>query len=184
MPCPKALWTKSWEQAALLPWTRYAPPITFIDSGAALQDALQWSGRGKTGCSVLWKIDTAFSGILYRQHDTHDLVIVPKAHKSLGWLKSAPVEEWYMSLTQLQRMYFCTLLHHIASRCLEIGQQDGCFIALNYAVCLLCPFCLDTGLIQCVTLLKCQMLWTPEHVDHGMVGQSRPLLNVASALWS
>ncbi len=141
VPCPKTLWVKSWEQATLLPWTRYAPPIKFIDCGAPLQAALQWSSPDKTGCTVLQKIDIAVAGILcHRGEACSQASEAWNAQMSLAWLKSAPVEKWYMSLTQLQKMYLCTLLHHISSRCHEISQHDGYFIALNYAVRWLIPF--------------------------------------------
>jgi hypothetical protein len=120
----------------LLPWTRYAPPMTFIDSGAPLQKALEWSNSAGTDHSVLQRINLAVSGILFHidkaKGDTQSEVW--NAQMSLVWLRSEPVEKWYMSLPRLQQMHFCTLLRHISSRCREIGQHDGYFIALNYAV--------------------------------------------------
>lgn len=136
-PCPRALWENSWEQPNLLPWTRYAPSITYPAGNIGLRTALVWSTWGSATRSVRSILDRAVRGILSRHEYARDMDLPQKAQSSLQWLASKPVEDWYWSLTGLQHRIFCTLLYHISLRCRLIGRDNGCFIALNYAVSLL-----------------------------------------------
>ncbi len=120
----------------MLPWTRSSPSITYPAKRVSLRSALVWSTWGRATRSVLSILARAVRGILSRQEYARDGDIAQRAQSSLQWLASKPVENWYWSLTELQHRIFCTLLYHIALRCRLIGRDDGCFIALNFAVSL------------------------------------------------
>lgn len=56
------------------------------------------------------------------------------ASNSLEWLASAPVWAWYNELGVIRKKSYRTLLLLIANECMQISEEDGCFISLNYAV--------------------------------------------------
>lgn len=45
-----------------------------------------------------------------------------------------PVAHWYLHLYPAQKKSFCMLVRHFCIEVGRIGQEDGFFIALNYAV--------------------------------------------------
>lgn len=57
-----------------------------------------------------------------------------EAWKCFAWLRAQHVTDWYEQLTHMQQKSFCMLVRHIALECGCVSWEDGCFIALNYAV--------------------------------------------------
>ncbi|GAA5993575.1 hypothetical protein JCM10908_000119 [Rhodotorula pacifica] len=147
LPCPPALFQRSWEQPNLLPWVRSAPALTYPTGKTA--PAMTWTRN--PGASVEGVLENATKGILQQgdkisDRNEREHALLTRAGGSLDWLGSEPVRRWYLSLATDARKTFSTLLHHIAKECHRIGQADGYFIALNYA-----------------------MLWTPILVESWMM---------------
>ncbi|GAA5993579.1 hypothetical protein JCM10908_000123 [Rhodotorula pacifica] len=137
IPCPEPLWRRSWEQPALLPFTRYAPLIHYPAPAQLPHPALPWSGAV---LCVMRTVNSAVRGVLARQqniadHDQRVLGVPQETMDALAWLRSQPGEQWYeRHLDNQQRSAFCELLTFIAAECQRVSLEDGCFIALNYAM--------------------------------------------------
>lgn len=139
VPCPKALWQHSWEHSALHHWTSYAPPRNFPQPYALPHAALLWYAEEGVQTVHTW-IEAAVWRIQLQRHAVADVnwavnTLPTQAWKCFAWLRAAQVHAWYGLLDPMQKRSFCMLVRHIALECGRVSREDGCFIALNYAVC-------------------------------------------------
>lgn len=126
IPCPEGLWRRSWEQPALLPWTRYAPLQTRPLQHDHPQHPLPWLG---SCVSIFGLLEDAISKILFRWDAVEDWhwafsMLPTVARTTLAWLMCDPVEHWYLSLSSAQQKSFCMLVQHFCIEVGWIGQED------------------------------------------------------------
>ncbi|GAA5993565.1 hypothetical protein JCM10908_000113 [Rhodotorula pacifica] len=142
--CPTALWLQSFEQPHLPLNLRYAPVLTMPGPLSPQGSVLAWSNvphpehTGDMPVTIVQLVNKSAQNIVMRYGNIEDPAeqagVLAAAHECLAWLVSEPVMRWYTRLIDLHKMAFVALLRHLEAQLGRIGTDDGCFIALNYAM--------------------------------------------------
>lgn len=116
----------------------YAPPRNFPQPYALPHAGLPWYGEEGVESIHNW-IQAAMWRIQLHRDAVADAgwvvnVLPTEVWKCFAWLRGTNIQDWYDTLHRVQKRSFCMLVRHIALECGRISREDGCFIALNYAV--------------------------------------------------